>query len=248
MARRAWRTGGTRASDALYENMAPIPEKRTNSPDMQTGAILFDMDGVLVDSRAAIERVRRRWAVRRGLDEDAVVRLPHGQKTRDIVAAMAPHLDVAEEVAWLDADEEGDLEGIGPIRGAAHLLGELAAGEWAVVTSSGRELATRRLTAARLPLPVTMISGDMVTQGKPAPEGYLLAAQRLGRQPDACVVVEDAPAGIEAGRAAGMRVIGVATTYPGQQLAGCVGVVTDLSAIDVRRDGPRITLVLQPHD
>ena len=228
--------------------MAPIPEKRTNTPAIQTGAILFDMDGVLVDSRAAIDRVRRRWAARHGLDEDAVLCQPHGQKTRDLVAAMAPHLDVAEEVAWLDADEERDLEGIEPIRGAACLLGELTAGEWAVVTSSGHELAIRRLTAARLPLPVTMISGDMVTRGKPAPEGYLRAAQRLGRQPDACVVVEDAPAGIEAGRAAGMRVIGVATTYPRQQLIGCVGVVTDLCGIDVRKDASRITLVLQPHD
>jgi sugar-phosphatase len=227
--------------------MALMPEKRTNNLVIQTGAILFDMDGVLVDSRAAIERVRRRWAARRGLDEDTVVRLPHGQKTRDIVAMVAPHLDVAEEVAWLDADEERDLEGIDSIRGAAHLLGDLAPGEWAVVTSSGHDLATRRLTAARLPLPLTLIAGEMVTQGKPAPEGYLLAAKRLGKRPDDCIVVEDAPAGIEAGRAAGMRVIGVATTYPRSRLAGCAAIVTDLSEIDVRRDGPDIILVLPPH-
>lgn len=228
--------------------MARTPEECTNSLSIRAAAVLFDMDGVLVDSRAAIERVRRRWAARHGLDEDAVVRLPHGQKTRDIVAAVAPQLDVAEEVAWLDADEERDLRGITAVRGAADLLDGLESGEWAVVTSSGHELATHRLAAARLPLPRTLISGETVTQGKPAPEGYLLAAARLGKRPDECIVVEDAPAGIEAGLAAGMRVIGVATTYPRSRLAGCTAIVTDLSEILVRRDGRDITLVLPPND
>jgi sugar-phosphatase len=228
--------------------MAPMRRKRTNSLSIPTAALLFDMDGVLVDSKAVIERVLHRWAVRRGLDPEAVRHLPHGQKTRDTIAAFAPQLNIAEEVAWLDAEEERDLEGITAIRGAEGLLAELAPNEWAVVTSSGRELARRRLAAAGLPLPLTLISGDMVTQGKPAPEGYLLAAQRLGRQPDACVVAEDAPAGIEAGRAAGMRVIGVATTYLRARLTGCAGIVTDLSEIVVRRDGPEITLVLPPLD
>jgi len=206
------------------------------------------MDGVLVDSRAAIDRVRRRWAKRCGLDDEAVVRLPHGQKTRDIVATLAPHLDLEEEVAWLDADEEGDLEGIDPIGGAARLLEELAPDEWAVVTSSGGALARRRLAAARLPLPVTLISGDMVARGKPAPEGYLRAAQRLGRRSDECVVLEDAPAGIDAGLAAGMRVIGVATTYPGSHLTGCTAIVPELSAISVRRDDAGFVLVLHARD
>jgi sugar-phosphatase len=215
---------------------------------MRAAAILFDMDGVLVDSRAAIDRVRRRWARRRGLDEDTVVRLPHGQKTRDIVAALAPHADLDAEVAWLDAAEADDLEGITAIRGAARLLGELTPGEWAVVTSSGRELALRRLAAARLPLPLTMISGDIVAKGKPAPEGYLLAARRLDRQPDECIVLEDAPAGIEAGLAAGMRVIGVATTYPRSRLVGCAAVVADLSEISAQRDAAVLNLVLHARE
>jgi sugar-phosphatase len=215
---------------------------------LRTSAILFDMDGVLVDSRAAIDRVRRRWALRHGLDAEAVVRLPHGQKTRDIIAALAPHLDVMEEVRWLDADEAKDLEGMTAIHGAVRLLGALAPNEWAVVTSSGRELAPRRLAAAGLPLPRTLISGDMVAQGKPAPEGYLLAAKRLGRPPNVCVVVEDAPAGIEAALAAGMRVIGVATTYPRSRLIGCTAIVTDLSEISVQRDGSVMPLVLHTRD
>lgn len=215
---------------------------------LRTSAILFDMDGVLVDSRAAIDRVRRRWALRHGLDAEAVVRLPHGQKTRDIIAALAPHLDVMEEVRWLDADEAKDLEGMTAIHGAVRLLGALAPNEWAVVTSSGRELAPRRLAAAGLPLPRTLISGDMVAQGKPAPEGYLLGARLLGRKPDECIVLEDAPAGIEAGLAAGMRVIGVATTYPRSRLIGCTAIVTDLTEISVQRDGSGMSLMLHSRD
>jgi sugar-phosphatase len=202
------------------------------------------MDGVLVDSRAAIDRVRRRWARRVGIDEETVVRLPHGQKTRDIVAALAPHLDLEAEVAWLDADEERDLEGITAIPGAARLLGALGPDEWAVVTSSGNALARERLGVAGLPLPRTLVSGDMVAQGKPAPEGYLLGAVRLGRRPADCVVLEDAPAGVEAGIAAGMRVIGVATTYPRERLTGCSSIVGDLSEISVRREAPGAPLVL----
>ncbi|MFI5245560.1 MAG: HAD-IA family hydrolase [Gemmatimonadales bacterium] len=228
--------------------MAPTPEKRTSHASIHADAVLFDMDGVLVDSKDVIERVLQRWALRHGLDPEAVRQLPHGQKTRDTITAFAPRLNVAEEVRWLDAEEERDLEGITAIRGAAGLLAELAPNEWAVVTSSGRELARRRLAAAGLPLPLTLVSGDMVTQGKPAPDGYLMAAERLERQPDACIVIEDAPAGIDAGLAAGMRVIGVATTYPRARLSGCTAIVTDLSEIVLRRDASGITLLLPPRD
>lgn len=211
---------------------------------MRAAAILFDMDGVLVDSRPAIDRVRRRWARKVGLDEATVVALPHGRKTSDIIAALAPHLDVQAEVRWLDADEERDLEGITAIPGAARLLAALAPHEWAVVTSSGRTLAPRRLAAAGLPLPGTLITGDAVANGKPAPDGYLLGAARLGVRPDACVVAEDAPAGIEAGLAAMMRVIGVSTTYPRERLARASAIVGDLSEIVVERDGGALRLRL----
>jgi sugar-phosphatase len=202
------------------------------------------MDGVLVDSRAAIDRVRRRWARLRGLDEEMVVQLPHGQKTRDIIATVAPHLDVRTEVAWLDADEANDLEGITAIRGAADLLAQLEPTEWAVVTSSGGALARDRLGAAGLPVPRTLISGDMVARGKPEPEGYLAGAARLGVPSDACVVFEDAPAGIQAGVNAGMRVVGVATTYPRSSLFGCASIVADLSELSVERIAGTQGLVL----
>jgi sugar-phosphatase len=212
---------------------------------LKVGALLFDMDGVLVDSRPAIDRVRRRWAQKVGLDEETVVALPHGQKTSDIIADLAPHLDVREEVRWLDDDEERDLEGITAIPGAAALLASLEPSEWAVVTSSGRTLAPRRLAAAGLPSPRALISGDMPARGKPAPDGYLMGAKALGLPASDCVVVEDAPAGIAAGIAAGMRVIGVATTYSSDRLRGCAGVVRDLRGITVRRAGAALTLLLQ---
>jgi len=157
-------------------------------------------------------------------------------------------LNIAEEVAWLDAEEERDLEGITAIPGAAKLLGELAPEEWALVTSAGRDLAPLRLAAAGLPLPRTMVAGESVTHGKPSPEGYLLAAKLLGKRPDECVVLEDAPAGIEAGRAAGMRVIGVATTYSRTRLTGCTAIVTNLHEISVQRHASGMLLMLHTRD
>ncbi|HEV8410754.1 MAG TPA: HAD-IA family hydrolase [Gemmatimonadaceae bacterium] len=217
---------------------------------LAVSAVLFDMDGVLVNSKAVIERVLRRWAARRGLAPSAVAGLPHGQKTSDAIRNVAPHLNVREEVAWLDAEEERDLAGITEITGAAKLTGALAPGEWALVTSAGRDLAAMRLKAAHVPLPAKIVSGESVKRGKPDPEGYLLGAQLLGRTPQECVVLEDAPAGIAAGIAAGMRVIGVASTFDRARLArlGCITIVDDLSEITVARTGHELALVLPSRD
>jgi mannitol-1-/sugar-/sorbitol-6-phosphatase len=217
---------------------------------LPAAAVLFDMDGVLVNSKAVIERVLNRWAARRGLDASLVAGLPHGQKTSDTIRNVAPHLNVRDEVAWLDAEEERDLDGIAEIHGAAKLVSALAPNEWALVTSAGRDLAAMRLNAAHVPLPATIVSGESVKHGKPDPEGYLRGAQLLGRKPQDCVVLEDAPAGIAAGIAAGMRVIGVASTYDRARLAplGCITIVNDLSEIAVERNGPALTLVLPSRD
>ena len=208
------------------------------------------MDGVLVNSKAVIERVLQRWADRRGLDRETMLHLPHGQKTSDTVRDIAPHLNLAEEVAWLDAEEERDLDGIVEVRGAARLVGALAPNEWALVTSAGRDLAVMRLTAARVPIPGTIVSGESVKRGKPDPEGYLMGARLLGRRPDECIVLEDAPAGIAAGLAAGMRVIGVATTYDRARLAplGCSAIVSTLADISVEPRSADATLALDIAD
>lgn len=215
-----------------------------------TRAALFDMDGVLVNSKPAIDRVRRKWAERVGLDVQTVLDLPHGQKTSVAFAHIAPHLDMVEEVAWLDAEEARDLSGITAIPGAAALLGALEPDEWALVTSSGSDLAPRRLAAAGLPAPRTVVAGDKVKRSKPDPEGYLLGAKLLGRSSVECVVFEDAPAGIAAGIAAGSRVIGVATTYDRAHLTGlgCAAIVTDLRDVTVGRNESGLTLVLQSRD
>jgi sugar-phosphatase len=217
---------------------------------LRAAAVLFDMDGVLVNSKAVIERVLQRWAARRGLDREAMLHLPHGQKTSDTVRGVAPHLNLAEEVAWLDAEEERDLEGIVEVRGAANLVRALAPDEWALVTSAGRDLAAMRLAAAGISLPRTIVSGESVRRGKPDPEGYLMGARLLGRRPDECVVLEDAPAGITAGLAAGMRVIGVATTYDRARLAplGCTAIVSTLADISVAPHAAGAALVLHIKD
>lgn len=150
---------------------------------------------------------------------------------------MAPHLAVPEELAWLEAAELADHEGLVPVAGAEQLLTMLAEVPWAVVTSAGPVLARRRLTMAGLPIPRVLVTGEDVTSGKPAPDGYLLAAQRLGVAPSQAVVFEDTPPGIAAARSAGSHVIGVATTHAPAQLRGAAFVVPDLTSITVERDG-----------
>lgn len=176
-------------------------------------ALLFDLDGVLVDSRACVETTWRRWAAGRGLDPEPFIRVAHGRRTSETVALVAPGLDVARAVAELDAIEETSTEGVLPVPGAAELIAALLPNQWAVVTSGHRAVAELRLRHVGLPVPEVLVTGDMVKRGKPDPEGYLLAAARLGVRPADCVVVEDAPPGVQAGKAAGMRVVGVAATH-----------------------------------
>ncbi|MFF7451104.1 MULTISPECIES: HAD-IA family hydrolase [unclassified Streptomyces] len=167
-------------------------------------ALLFDMDGTLIDSTAAVERTWHRFAERHGLDPAVILAGAHGQRTAETVAEHAPPgTDVAAETAWLVAQDIADTRGTVALPGAAELLAELPPERWALVTSAGRELALRRMAAAGLPLPRVLVSADDVARGKPDPEGYLLAAARLGVDPRAAIVFEDAELGLLAGRAAG---------------------------------------------
>lgn len=204
--------------------------------ELRCAAFLFDLDGVLVDSRAVVERTCRRWAQRHQLDPEKVLRIAHGRRTRDTVKALAPHLDLEREVEWLDSTELADVEGLREVPGVRHFLAALPAGSWAVVTSCGRDLAQLRLSSVGMPIPEVVVTSDDVTQGKPAPEGYLLGAKRLGHDASACVVFEDAPPGIAAGRSAGARVIGLSTTHPGADFTGAEAIVPDFTGLQVRRD------------
>jgi sugar-phosphatase len=196
-------------------------------------AILFDMDGTLVDSTLCVERIMGRWAHKHGLDRDLVVQLSHGRRTIDCIREAAPHLDAEEEANAIDAEELVINEGLMEVPGAQRLLSKLKPHQWAIVTSASRALATFRLGYLGLPLPEVLVSGDDVAKGKPDPEGYLQAASRLGVSPDRCVVVEDAPIGILAGRSAGMTILAVTTTFAAERLLGAP-VVANLDAVAFR--------------
>jgi sugar-phosphatase len=183
-------------------------------------AFLFDLDGVLVDSTAYVEQEWRRWAHAKGLQPEPFLRVCHGRRAVETIRLAAPHLDAEAEVAGLTPYEDDSLsEPPGPLAGAAQLLGLLPEESWAVATSGGRQLAVSRLRRAGLPVPRVLICAEDVTEGKPSPDAYLLAAHQLGVSPAQCIVVEDAPAGVQAAHAAGMSAIGLTTTHTVEQLA-----------------------------
>jgi mannitol-1-/sugar-/sorbitol-6-phosphatase len=196
-------------------------------------AILFDLDGVLVDSTASIEEAWRLWAVRHGLDPEDVLRVAHGRRGFDTVRLVAPHLDAAREVAEQNA-HEARATGFAAAPGAQALIEQLPPSCWAVVTSGVRAVAEHRLRTVGLPIPRVMVCADEVVHGKPDPEGFLAAAVRLGVPPSTCVVIEDAPAGLDAAHAAGMPAVAVASTYPPDALHMANIVVNSLEAVTVQ--------------
>jgi sugar-phosphatase len=196
-------------------------------------AILFDLDGVLVDSTDCIERHWTRWAQRNGLEPAAVVRAAHGRPTIETIREVAPHLDAEDETARLEAGEASDTDGVIAFAGAAELLRSLPEGSWAVATSGTRLTATSRLKQTGLPTPGVLITANDIRHGKPHPEPYLLAAQGLGINPADCVVIEDAPTGVGSERAAGARVVGVTTSHSAEELAGADVIVPEVRFLEV---------------
>ncbi|WP_085044235.1 HAD family hydrolase [Ensifer aridi] len=169
-------------------------------------ALLFDMDGTLLNSMAVVERVWGAWAVRNGIDPIAFLPSVHGVRAVDTISKLGLLIDPVQEARDLAEAEIADVEGMVEIPGARAFLNALPPEKWAIVTSAPLELAARRLAAASIPLPRLMVTGEDVSAGKPDPQGYLLAAARLGVRPEDCLVFEDAPAGILAGKAAGAEV------------------------------------------
>ena len=144
-------------------------------------AVLFDLDGVLVDSTECVERTWREWATRHDLDPERVISLAHGRRAIETVRLVAPELSADAELTALANSEATTSEGVYEIAGARELLARLPAGSWAIVTSGIRAVAEFRLRYTGLPVPPVMVCADEITRGKPDPEGYLLAAARLGR-------------------------------------------------------------------
>jgi sugar-phosphatase len=181
-------------------------------------AVLFDLDGVLVDSARYVEQQWRRWATAKGLQPEPFLRVCHGRRALETIRLAAPHLDAEAEVAAFQPDQAGDASPIAPIEGAARLLEALPAGTWAVATSGSRADATDRLRRAGLPSPDVLVCAEDVLHGKPSPDVYLMAAVGLAVAPSDCLVIEDAPAGVEAARAAGMKVLALSTTHQVEEL------------------------------
>jgi sugar-phosphatase len=158
-------------------------------------AIVFDLDGVLVDSSVVVERHWRRWAARRGVDYARIAAVMHGRRSAEVMALIAPHLDAERESRDFEGREAVDTDGLRVYSGAAALLRSLPPRQWAIATSGTVLTASTRLCFGRLPVPDALVTAEDISRGKPAPDAYLLAAARLGVAAASCVVVEDSPAG-----------------------------------------------------
>ncbi|MDI3357455.1 HAD-IA family hydrolase [Pseudomonas sp. UYIF39] len=177
-------------------------------------AFLFDMDGTVLNSIAAAERIWAAWALRHGVDVDSFLPTIHGVRAIDTINRLAlPGVDAEAEAAFITEAEIEDVEGIIEVPGAANFLKSLPANQWAIVTSAPKALALRRMAAAGIPEPLVMVTAEDVSAGKPDPAGYRLAAKRLGVEPADCLIFEDASVGILAAEAAGAGLIVVTATH-----------------------------------
>jgi sugar-phosphatase len=197
--------------------------------------VLFDLDGVLVDSTPAVARCWKKWALRHGFLPDEVVRRAHGRPSIATMRELVPDADHEAADREMERWEIDDIAGVVPLPGAMRLLEVLPAKRWAIVTSCTRPLAEVRIRAAGLPLPAQLVTADDVQRGKPDPEPYIQGAMRLGLTPTDCVVLEDAPAGIRAGKASEASVIALRTTASDSELslAGADWIIQDLDSLRV---------------
>jgi sugar-phosphatase len=203
--------------------------------ELSAQALLFDSDGVLVDSLSRVDDVWTAWARSFDLDPAPILPVLHGRPAAETIAEAAPHIDHQLAVTRLEQMEIDAVPGTRALPGATRLTRHLAPGVWAVVTSASRRLADVRLAAAGI-VPPVLVTSDDVTNGKPHPEPYAIAAAHLGAQPENCIVFEDAPAGVAAARAAGATVVGVMTSHDAATLGADHHVA---SLADVR---------VEPHD
>jgi len=205
-------------------------------------AFLFDMDGTVLTSIAAAERVWTTWAVRHGVDVESFLPTIHGARAIDTIRRLGlPGVDAEAEAAWITEAEIDDVDGVFEVAGAAKFLRSLPARQWAIVTSAPRELALRRMAAAGIPEPEVMVTAEDVTVGKPDPAGYRLAARRLGVEPGQCLVFEDATVGILAAEAAGADLVIVTATHE-QPIETLHGTLVDYDLVRVQVDAAGLHL------
>ena len=213
---------------------------------VQCAAILFDMDGVLINSTPAVARVWRKWAIERGFNPEEVVARAHGRPSLTTVREYLPNADHDAENREVERREIEDTGGIVPLPGAVELLASLPTDRWIIVTSSTMALAKVRLRAAELLLPQKLVTASDITRGKPHPEPYLMGASALGFPPTECVVFEDIPAGVRAGKAAGAKVVAFTTTVSEFELkhAGADWVLSSCADVHVTGHTPDLMLRL----
>jgi mannitol-1-/sugar-/sorbitol-6-phosphatase len=211
---------------------------------VETKGILFDMDGVLVSSIGSVVRCWRRWAKMYDIPNADTYDVPHGMRAIEIVKSLRPDIDPEEGLKAIEDMEIEDTADLIVLPGVKALLESLPVERWAIVTSATKRLMLGRLKVAGLPVPERIISGDMVERGKPDPEPYRRGAELLGFRADECIVVEDAPSGVGAGKAAGCRVLGVLGTHSNEELKEADWIVGSLEGlkVTVTADG----LELQP--
>ncbi len=205
-------------------------------------ALLFDLDGTLIDSGARIRRLWQWWAARHGVDYQSLLDVILGRTAVETIRIVAPQLVAEEQIDALETEETSDMHDVTVYPGALDLLDGLDGAPWAIVTSGSRRVATARIRHVGLPQPPVLVTADQIRQGKPAPEPYLLAARQLGMAAGDCIVVEDAPVGVTAGKAAGMRVVAIASTHAREELTDADALVSSLGDLHLHVDGSSILL------
>jgi sugar-phosphatase len=214
---------------------------------VETKGLLFDMDGVLISSIGSVVRCWRIWAKQYNIPNADTYEVPHGVRAIDIIRSLRPDIDPLEGLQVIEDLEIADTSDLRVLPGAKELLESLPSERWAIVTSATRRLMLSRLEAAGLPVPGRIVSADEVEKGKPDPEPYRKGAQLLGCTPDECIVVEDAPSGVGAGKAAGSRVLGVVGTHTLAQLDQADWIVGSLENVqaEVHNGGLALTFAAE---
>lgn len=197
-------------------------------------AVLSDLDGTLIDSTQCVDYAVETWARRRNLEVAKVVDYAHGRRTADTVKQMVPHLDQEHEITMIEDLEVSCTKGLVCLPGSHELISAFSSHHWAVVTSGSNRLATHRLTHVGLPIPRVFVTADDVVKGKPNPEPYLLAAAKLGLEPQECLALEDSPNGIKAAKRAGMRTIAIAACSADFDISEADYKIHDLSWVTLR--------------
>ena len=235
--------------DDHVQPSSTLERQSTENPkliEIRCAALLFDMDGVLIDSTPAVARVWRQWALEHGFHPEEVIQGAHGRPSIATIRHYLPHADYELENREVERREIEDLEGVVVLPGARELLNSLPRDCWTIVTSATKALAEVRLRAAGLPIPERWVNADDIKHGKPDPEPYLKAASLLGFAPGKCVVFEDVPSGIRSGKAAGARVVALRTTDGDEQLraAGADWIVQNCGKIAARANEQHLIVTL----